>query len=198
MEPNEIRINECPRCGQAHEVVVKAYRLSPKRQPFTHWFTCPVTGDPASLNLTLEGEVQLDQRVVVALAEAQSAGQYMAAIWWVKDGLLFRPFWLTANFPRGDVGPAIEALRKDMAGEMVDVLPPAQLTQAFLKPLQVVSSVDAPKSQDVEDSDEAAGGDLLAIGSPSSTASAGSATPSLAQANIMGSPVAMQLDNAQP
>ena len=199
MEPNRVRINDCPRCGQSHEVEVTPYRLSQKRQPFTHWFPCPVTGDPASMNLTLEGEVQLDQRVITALAEAQAAGQYMVAIWRVDVGQLFRPFWLTGNFPRGDVGPAIDMLRQDMSSEMVEVLPPAQLTQAFLKPLQVVSSVDAPKSQgDEQDSDEAAGGDLLAIGSPSSTASAGSATPSLAKANIMGSPVAMQLDNSQP
>jgi hypothetical protein len=198
MEPNRVRINDCPRCGQSHDVEVTPYRLSQKRQPYTHWYTCPVTGDPASLNLTLEGEVQLDQRVVVALAEAQATGQYMVAIWRVELGQLFRPFWLTGNFPRGDVGTAIDALRQDMAGEMVDMLPPAQLTQAFLRPLEVVSSVDVPKAADGEQDSEAAGGELLAIGSQSSTASANAPTPTLAKANILGASVQMQLDNEPP
>lgn len=159
MEPSSVQVAECPRCGQAHRVDVTPYRLSTRRQPFTHWYICPVTNDPASLNLTMEREIILDQRVIAALAEAQHAGQFMVAIWRVQDGQLYRPYWMTNNFPKGDLRVAVENLAHDLEKEMLDGLPPAALPRAEVQALQIVHAHEPSEPDDSGDIDDDAESD---------------------------------------
>ena len=142
METTTLNV-ECPRCGKTHEAELHRYAQGGTRIPWTHWYLCSETGEPASIRLDAEQAVEVDERCLRALIEAQQAGQYMFAVWHIRAGQLFRPFWLTSSFPKADIKVAIESLTKDVASESMDVLPSANL-QAALPPQRMPMQVRGP------------------------------------------------------
>lgn len=100
-----VRIQECAACGASHaDVALTEYNK--KIGPFTHWYACPTLGDPCQLALlSLNGEdgIELSGPICAALTEAQFAGRYMVAIWFLDAEGKLRMHRICHRFPTIDM-----------------------------------------------------------------------------------------------
>lgn len=134
-EFSQVMVRECPRCGSGHVVEAREFDRAAANEAYTHWFMCPVVGEPAYLHLRAQARVQLDQELLEQLAVATEAGAYLVTISRVQDGRLYRPFWQTHNFPRGDIEKVLEQLQGDLNKEKAGAMPPAKLATASPPPM---------------------------------------------------------------
>jgi len=134
-EFHQIMVRECPRCGDGHAVEAREFQRSSADDAWTHWYMCPVAQEPAYLHLRTQGKTQLNQEVVDALVTATEAGAYLVTISRVQDNRLYRPFWQTKDFPRGDLETVLEQLRADLGREKAGAMPPAALPTADVPPM---------------------------------------------------------------
>jgi len=99
-----VGIKKCDSCDGAHEgVAMQAFVR--QNSPFTHWFTCPVTGDavPVSLvGLTSGDAINLESRVLQRFVEAQISGRYVVLVSFVnaEGKLMFN--CINNHLPHGD------------------------------------------------------------------------------------------------
>lgn len=85
----QLKIENCYSCNGPHEgLACHGYKTG--HAPFTHWYTCPTTGDPCTLTLKhrKNQNAELNRDVLGALTEAQQAGTFMVIICFVEEGVM--------------------------------------------------------------------------------------------------------------
>lgn len=135
-----VAVPHCPRCSHAHYgIQVNEYTHS--SPPWTHWFICPELNEPVSLYVVTDGSgagLEIDRQIVEQMFDAQAAGQWMSAIFYVKSGRLLM-HRRTAGFPRGDLAAAVDMLRDNLQEEIgpppLMELPPATKDGEELEPV---------------------------------------------------------------
>lgn len=122
-EITSVSIRECLNCGGDHKDV-EVHRYNAKGHArdhpyFSHWGTCPVTGDPVPLCISPETQVSLPADALIELAAAVKAGRYMVAVWKLHGGRL-DTYKLTHRFPKVDFKGALadlaDLLRQEAEG----------------------------------------------------------------------------------
>lgn len=116
---NVLDVRHCPVCDGIHNgVPVTAF--AKQTPPWTHWFTCPTTGDPVPLTLVMmsaDRGIEINNVLIRALVHAQSTNAYMVAIFRVDDGQI-KLDRTTHNFPTGDFVNCVTLLRQDLDREL--------------------------------------------------------------------------------
>jgi len=76
-----IRIAKCPSCDGKHDKV-ECREFSVRRAAWTHWYTCPSTGDPVSVLVEVEGGrlYEIDPTIIESLMQARKAGKFVVAV----------------------------------------------------------------------------------------------------------------------
>lgn len=83
-----VNIKECPVCKSKHEDIALTEFKTGGYGPFTHWYLCPSTGDPAMLSLISIGDgvgIDIDHNILSQVLTAQASGRYMVAVWRVTE-----------------------------------------------------------------------------------------------------------------
>ena len=110
--PMAVRIPTCPACGEEHtDVPVKS--LTTAQPPFTHWFSCPVNGDPVPMSLLMVDDktaVAVHNRILQAVVQCLVARRYLIAFFRVEQGRIYCDPPIFDEFPTGDFGRAIGLL----------------------------------------------------------------------------------------
>lgn len=95
-----LHVLSCYSCGQQHENI-SLHQFSKPNPPWTHWFTCPISGDPVCMTVVLKGETPVEQcrKVIADLDRAMIAGRYLSAIFYMsaKDRVTLQ--WVSEDFP---------------------------------------------------------------------------------------------------
>lgn len=142
---NVLDVRHCPVCDGMHNgLPVTAF--AKQTPPWTHWFTCPTTGDPVPLTLVMmspDRGIEINNVLIRALVHAQSTNAYMVAIFRVEDGQI-KLDRTTHNFPTGDFVNCVTLLRQDLDREMG---PPQQTIplQPAVNPNPVINLFGEPK-----------------------------------------------------
>jgi hypothetical protein len=139
---NAFTIAECPGCGESHEgIQVSSFSVKTAKNPFTHWYTCPTTGDPVCSAVKSIGKhsYEIDPEFMRQIMEAMRSGRFLMALFYVKDGSppeLTR-WWKTKSFPKDDFGTVMRDLQLDLEKEYGGPLPKAMTTASKqdIKPL---------------------------------------------------------------
>lgn len=87
MSELSVNVVECPACGQKHEALdIQSFKTA--SPPWTHWYTCPVNGDPVPITLDTKGSVpiEVNNTIIQSLVKAQETGAYLTAVFRSKDG----------------------------------------------------------------------------------------------------------------
>lgn len=76
-----IRIHKCPSCDGKHDQV-DCHEYAVRRAAWTHWYTCPSTGDPVSVLVEVEGGklYEIDPAIIETLMQARKAGKFVVAV----------------------------------------------------------------------------------------------------------------------
>lgn len=116
--PQVVTVTECSSCGSRHDQM-EIRRYTNPQPPFTHWFTCPTTGDPCQVSITsYQGQpVSVAGEVLEMLAQAAVSGRYIVAVGRVEDGLIHSRR-KSVNFPTGDNRIFIADLKKMLDAEL--------------------------------------------------------------------------------
>jgi hypothetical protein len=112
--PMEIKIAKCPSCGREH-LNRPVTLLATPQPPFTHWYTCPETGDPVSMSLFMVDDqtaVAVPNQILQRVLRCLLSKRWMIAcfrveggrVWLEPDPVLFH------DFPNGDFGVSIGML----------------------------------------------------------------------------------------
>lgn len=111
-----LRNLKCESCGQIHDVL-EALELNAPGQS-THWYTCPVNGDPVLLRIaaTHDGDVALDEEILQSLIAATKTGRYMVAVF-SAEGATLRLMRAARNFQTLDFPRAVQLLRENLTQE---------------------------------------------------------------------------------
>lgn len=77
----QINVKQCPSCDRPHENV-SLHEYSGKRAAWNNWYTCPVSGDPVSVLVEVEGgkPFEVEPAIVESLMRARKAGKYVIAV----------------------------------------------------------------------------------------------------------------------
>ena len=83
----QINVRNCPSCDGAHELVeCHEYNATSASHGGTklwsHWFTCPTTGDPVSVLIQIDdGKVyEVEPEIIGSIMQARKAGKYVVAV----------------------------------------------------------------------------------------------------------------------
>lgn len=128
-----LNMRQCPSCDGSHEAII-VKELAKPAGSFTHWFSCPNTGDPVSLSLAMlksGGGIELNGPVCQSLAEAQMAGRWMIAIWHIDQNNAIQCSKHSTKFPVGDY-----FTQKDIQGHKGCVEMLAELLRQEIGPVQ--------------------------------------------------------------
>lgn len=147
-----VRIQECSACGASHESVALT-EYQKKVGPFTHWYVCPTLGDPcqvALLSLSGENGIELSGPICQALIEAQLAGRYMVAVWFIDQEGKLRLKRKDNRFPHTDMLPhgehpgALGMLKEQLEAECGQQQPQVMRTAETPKPLRNLLGAGQP------------------------------------------------------
>jgi hypothetical protein len=118
-DPAQLKIVGCRSCGESHDTIGFA-ELNVPTPPYTHFFSCPVTGDPVMLALLqgpAGGLVAVNTDILRDLVLAQATGKYMVCVFRLdgKDDQ-GRPIVKLErkgiDFPPASLDTAVEILRE--------------------------------------------------------------------------------------
>jgi hypothetical protein len=143
IDRQNITVHQCAACDGRHENI-EVHDFNRPRPPFTHWYTCPALGDPVPLCLAMlkSGEaIELNGPVCQALAEAQIAGRFLVAVFFVQDGVLMLrrttyKFPAVEYFETKDSAGVMGTLRKNLEQEVGTQQPAVMREAALPKPLR--------------------------------------------------------------
>lgn len=102
-EGQRLDVEKCAACDNRHQGIA-VFSFNRPVPPFTHWYACPALGDPVPIALAMlkaGGGIELHGPIINHLAAAQTAGRFLAAIFWHEDGKL-RMGLTTHKFPHAD------------------------------------------------------------------------------------------------
>lgn len=134
-------INECTVCGKRHDSVQLHAVVKPNSN-FTHWYTCPETGEPEFVRLEqFEGkQSEIDRKLVEQLATATQSGEWLVCVF-RREGKKLSLYRQNQNFPlQGKAAQdVVSLLQKDLskegappeAGELKEVDPPKAPVSLF-------------------------------------------------------------------
>jgi len=127
---SKLSIRECAACGGQHaDLEIHEYK---HRTPVgTHWFICPTTGDPVGLTLVMmdgQNGLEVHERIVLSLIEAQKSDSYLSAIFRIDEGLV-KLTRTTHNFPTGDFSKCLGLLKDDLERELQNAPTPLEAMQ---------------------------------------------------------------------
>lgn len=123
---NSLKIESCQSCGKSHNDV-SATKLVGDQSPFTHWFTCPETGDPQLMTIQQRDAgshgTTMDA-IEKALHDAARAERYMVAVFHMENGkqILHRT---SHQFPVSEFDSSVKLLKENLEDE---IGPPARQT----------------------------------------------------------------------
>ena len=125
-----IAIQHCHSCDGRHEDLEVREYATEQRGPWTHWYSCPRSGDPVPLALvsTPQGTAEVNHEIVEALLQAQQDGAYMVCVF-RHDGTLLHLQRRTENFRHDWFAAAARLLKEDLEGE-TGPPPAAELPEA--------------------------------------------------------------------
>ncbi len=146
-----VRVPKCASCGKEHDgVEVKA--LATPQKPFTHWFTCPETGDPVPMALLMVDDqtaVAVHSQILQGVMRCLLARRYMMAFFRVEQGRIFCDPTVYDDFPNGDFGRAVGLLHKHLCERLdrqtLDVPGESGLIEQAAKPMAAGPAVLVPK-----------------------------------------------------
>lgn len=110
-----VRVPRCAACGQQHDDVIVRPLATPQA-PFTHWFSCPVNGDPVPLSILMVDDqtaVAVHNQILAAAVRCLLARRYMIAFFRVEQGKLTVEE-VFDEFPNGDFGRAVGLMYKHL------------------------------------------------------------------------------------
>lgn len=115
-------IKQCVICKKAHQSV-ELVAMIRNREPYTHWYTCPETGEPEYVSLRTIGDdgLEVDSEVVDAIIQAANTGSYFVAVFHRRGGKLLlhsipRAFPMSAEM-KADV---IKLLTENFSGNVME------------------------------------------------------------------------------
>ncbi len=115
----KINVENCGSCDGPHqELPILQY----KRQAghFTHWYICPTTNDPVGIALYSDqggGAVGLKDDILLKLVEAQAAGPFLVAIWYIDAEGILQLFRMAHRFPLDNFEKCHQQLRDNLRAE---------------------------------------------------------------------------------
>lgn len=140
----------CHSCGQAHaDLTAKPFEKA--NLPWTHWYLCPVTGEPVSLAVDVEKDrpVEVNHRIMRDVVQAQATGEMMFVTFRIVNGTVHYERH-TSNFPRNKLVEAADLFAKDMAKEAgVMAEPKEPLPKADLSRLNIFNAKPFDTAYDV-------------------------------------------------
>jgi len=147
-----INVDRCPSCGGRHEAVA-VWEYKTPQPPWTHWFQCPTTSDPAQLTLMTadKGEhfIELSTEMMKRLVAAQHIGRYMVAIWDYdparEKGAEIELWRVTEQYPTSEFDRSLETLHVALDAE---TQPPAAAEMPEAAPrMPMVNLFGAPSNE---------------------------------------------------
>lgn len=115
----KLNVTNCPSCDAPHQDL-EISSFNKHTPPWTHWFTCPSTGDPVPLTLVMvdpKSGIEVNNVIIRNLVHAQQRGAYMVSIFRIEDGQV-KLDRTTFNFPTGDFVNCISLLKADLEREI--------------------------------------------------------------------------------
>lgn len=120
MTQQRIKILECHACGGLHNDV-EIHEYNHPCGSFTHWYSCPTSGDPVSLTISsgtgLES-VSIPPDLMRKVREASRVNRYLACIFWVDESLpkddQLQHTQESNNFPTKDYLPCVRWLEQQL------------------------------------------------------------------------------------
>ena len=55
-------IRNCARCGQDHELEFRRFQRPMQRTGYTHWATCPTTGEPIIMVMATDAPATIEEK----------------------------------------------------------------------------------------------------------------------------------------
>jgi hypothetical protein len=111
----------CYSCGERHEGVT-LHAFNKPIEPWTHWYTCPDSGDPVTLSVDGKhaAPVERVRRVVTDIERAAQVGRWLACIFFVEEGprrgeLITTLLWNQEDFPHAVYENCQDLLAKECA-----------------------------------------------------------------------------------
>lgn len=125
-----IDLPECRLCATTHKgLQLRRYAKGGTRpHPFaTHWYTCPVTGEPYQLTVCEHDGRPLDQAIVDRVVEMVGKPNWMMVTGWVNPDGTVTIVRRTHEFEREKFAGYLAALNDDLKREYDGALPEAEL-----------------------------------------------------------------------
>lgn len=142
----EVTVSQCPSC-KSHHGTTPVTRYLEERHPWTHYFSCPTTGEPVNVSVVFDEHgkiINLNSDLMQWIVEASRDGVYLASIWHLKNGLpVMRR--QTKQFPTAHFQECWRQLQDNLSTEIGP--PPQQPMQRAPDP-EPVANLFGPPSGD--------------------------------------------------